>query len=943
MGNVTFTNVVGALFNLYSSPITMTNISFVNVSGTEYDSVIKTIQSEVTIFDVQVTNFSGGYPGALFSFGENRYSPHSIVRIQGLRLENVTNCPYGCITVESAYFSLTNARLWSIPSNFISATGTEIALLRVTVLSTNMAVYSKEENLRKPKPNGGFLECVDCLQITISECRFENLIAQIGGVLYITYSNPSILFSTNKYSSLVQITDTVIGNSTAFESGGALYLAESSLYTSNVEFVNTTAVAGGAVTMSCSPYQTTYYCKYRFQSTVFRDTHADMGGAIYYDSLEPAMLDNVTFENTRASKYGPILAGVPAFLKVTNDSSACDVGNMMISSGVEVDCLLAYELYDSKDQLVKLTWEPSKTCSLSLLESVEGDTVARVLDGVCNFTQLRFVSQPGNQFKVNVTTSAIDYTVQEPNKGVMRVPITYAVTVANCARGSILINERCEDCQIGYYSFDTEDKFCSPCKTGMICNGRDEVLIAPGYWRNDSLSEDIFECSLRENCLGGNDSGTCKDGHIGRLCGVCNETWFRNGQYSCTQCGSPTQAMIFGILNMIGLLIFMVIIVVLSYRSAAKVAKTTSVLLRILLNFVQEIVILRNLDLNWPLQISNFFTGVKQTGNVNYSLISYSCMYGKTGTGTDTVFNDQEIVLYLPICAFLLCTVVWAIVALIRRELIYLKAHLVMTISVVHTTLLMHIFQTNLSMLSCTQKMEKDTTWLLSDLRVQCWVGKHLDYVLWYTLPSMVIWCFVLPVGILVLIVKYRKDLRTDSNLIRFSFLCKGYKPSMFFWTFLVIFKKYFILIETVLFSQQDPALPAIAVLVCLLLYIILQIYFKPYLKPTLNATETLAVGSSITMLLTGLTGSGMSKDMSTLVTVFVGISFVVLGLFFLCLLGQVVWALIAETKWVQTIKANLRRKKVAVEYDSVNQSVKSRDPARDSEVAIDPAEKDQE
>jgi len=73
VGNVTFTNVAGSLFNLYSAPITMTNTSFVNVSGTQYDSILTTIQSDVTIINVQITNFSGGYAGALFNFGENRY------------------------------------------------------------------------------------------------------------------------------------------------------------------------------------------------------------------------------------------------------------------------------------------------------------------------------------------------------------------------------------------------------------------------------------------------------------------------------------------------------------------------------------------------------------------------------------------------------------------------------------------------------------------------------------------------------------------------------------------------------------------------------------------------------------------------------------------------------------------------------------------------------
>lgn len=885
--------------------------------------------------------FPADIPALSSALEKTGKSSHSIVRIEGLQLYNVTNCPYGCITLESAYLSVTNAMFLSIPSNFIGATGTEIVLMQVTAMNTNMAVYSLEANRKKPKPNGGFLECIDCLQITISQCRFKNLTAQIGGVLYISYSNPSVLFSTNKYSSLIQITDTLIERSTGFESGGALYLAESSIYTSNVMFIDTNAGAGGAATLVCSPYQTNYFCKYRFENTVFRNTHAEMGGALYYDSLEPAMLDNVTFENTTAEKYGPILAGVPAFLKVTQNSSACDIKNLTINSGVEVNCLLDYELYDSKNQLVKMTWDPPETCTLSVLESVEGDTVARVLEGNCTFTQLRFVSHPGTQFKINITTSAIDYNVKEPNQQVMRVPITYAVTVADCARGSILINEKCEDCQIGYYSFSTEDKFCRSCKTGMICNGRDDVPLEPGYWRNGSLSEDIFQCSLRENCLGGVESGTCKVGHIGRLCGVCEDAWFRNGQYSCTECGSPTQAMIFGILNMVALLVFLAIIVVLSIRSAAKEAKTTSVLLRILLNFVQEIVILRNLDLNWPLQISDFFTGVKQTGNVNYSLISYSCMYGKTGSSSETVFNDQEIALYLPIGASLLCAVVWTIAAVIQRKLTYLKAHLVMTISVVHTTFLMHIFQTNLSMLSCTQKMEHGTTWLLSDLRVQCWVGKHLNYVLWYTIPSLVLWCLVLPIGILVLIVRYRKDLRTSNNLVRFSFLCKGYKPSMFFWQFLVIFKKYFILIETVLFSQQNPALPAIAVLICLLIYIILQIYFKPFLKPSLNATETLAVGSSITMLLTGLIGSGMSKDMDTLVTVFVVISFVILGLFFLYLVVQVVWALLADTKWVRVIRENRKMKKIAADYDTVNQSVKNSDQIKDNQIGVEALEKE--
>jgi len=749
------------------------------------------------------------------------------------------------------------------------------------------------------------------------------------------------VITNNDGPALMSIYDTLFFNTSAREAGGALYLAEGNLYSNNMIFDRTSAGnKGGAAAIVCVPLLTNHTCDYTFNNTIFNHTSAGQGGGIHYDILEPILI-NVTFNHTTVRWFGSELAGVPAYFKpiylLKNENADFlpmdelvqpnPSRNFDLSSGQELNESLSYVVFDSLGQLIKAPID--NTCRVSIDQNgvtVQGNTIAKITTGKCMFEDISIISKPGTLFNMSVSTSAVDYANPEPNRKTQPHPISYDVTMVQCPVGSILINNICQACPVGYYSFDVEDTFCHPCKSGMICNGKNEVSMDPGFWRKSNVSDDVYTCSLAENCLGGPGIGSCKEGHMDRLCGVCLDAWFKNGQFSCTQCQSKTQAMIFGIANVVGLVIFLLILVTLSVKSAEKDAKTTSVLLRILLNFVQEVVILRNLDLKWPIQISSFFSGMKSTGNVNYSLISYSCMYGKTGSGEDTIFNDQQVVLYLPLSLFLICTVFWGIFAICKRDKKYLTAHLVMTISVVHTTFLMHIFNTNLNMISCA-KMEHGTYWLLYDLRVQCWVGRHLDYVIWYTLPSMFIWCVVLPVGMVVLLVKYKSKLGTRENKMRFSFLCKGYKSQLFFWQFLIIFKKYFILIESVLFSQENPALPAIAVLLCLLIYIILQIYFKPYLKGSLNATEMLAVGSTITMLLAGLIGSGIDSDMSPVVTVFVVITFMILGSFFLYLVWQVVHAIINESKWMQRYKEK-RKKKVVPQYESVDmQLYESRNP----------------
>ena len=50
------------------------------------------------------------------------------------------------------------------------------------------------------------------------------------------------------------------------------------------------------------------------------------------------------------------------------------------------------------------------------------------------------------------------------------------------------------------------------------CPGGDVIMVAPGFWRINNKTDEIFECyNRRSNCLGGN-LNFCEKGYLGALC-----------------------------------------------------------------------------------------------------------------------------------------------------------------------------------------------------------------------------------------------------------------------------------------------------------------------------------------------------------------------------------------------------------------------------------------
>lgn len=84
-------------------------------------------------------------------------------------------------------------------------------------------------------------------------------------------------------------------------------------------------------------------------------------------------------------------------------------------------------------------------------------------------------------------------------------PYKIKATLRGCMMGEINNTEtkHCEVCPLNFYSFDVDDKECTPCPIKkMICLGGAETKVKPDYWRPNITTDYIIPCRLKGVCVG---------------------------------------------------------------------------------------------------------------------------------------------------------------------------------------------------------------------------------------------------------------------------------------------------------------------------------------------------------------------------------------------------------------------------------------------------------
>ena len=200
-----------------------------------------------------------------------------------------------------------------------------------------------------------------------------------------------------------------------------------------------------------------------------------------------------------------------------------------------------------------------------------------------------------------------------------------------------------------------------------------------------------------------------------------------------------------------------------------------------------------------------------------------------------------------------------------------MKNELVASIIIVMFLFHPQILRYMLSAFAC-QEIDSNEYWLISNLDILCWHGEHSFYTLYVAFPGLVLWGLFAPGFVLVFILKYRKYLKEADMLTRFGFLFLGYKSHLYYWEFVIIYRKIVIVMISVFLSTVSNAVQGQVAFLVLITAFYFHSVYMPFETEKLNKLEQMSIlTSAITiycglLYLTGDMGEGMKIFLFTLI-----------------------------------------------------------------------------
>jgi len=161
------------------------------------------------------------------------------------------------------------------------------------------------------------------------------------------------------------------------------------------------------------------------------------------------------------------------------------------------------------------------------------------------------------------------------------------------------------------------------------------LSLRPGFWRSSANSTNIVQCYTDRGCIGGlypldatdDEFPLCGIGYGGNLCGKClvvdGVTYTRSGLYDCAICPEKVTNAI----KIVGIFLTMLagVIILLYVNLRKRTESETSVVLRIMTNYIQILATTAAFNLDWPSYLESFFGIVQSVSESTESYISFDC------------------------------------------------------------------------------------------------------------------------------------------------------------------------------------------------------------------------------------------------------------------------------------------------------------------------------
>ncbi|KAL4502196.1 hypothetical protein ABPG72_000431 [Tetrahymena utriculariae] len=429
---------------------------------------------------------------------------------------------------------------------------------------------------------------------------------------------------------------------------------------------------------------------------------------------------------------------------------------------------------------------------------------------------------------------------------------------------------KCEVCKLGKFSLVAQPNTQTQCQTSTSNAVKQsygfEIELNQGYWRSHMMSDNFLKCDLKENCNGGESTETnqiCHLGHIGPLCEACdiqgivwNQKFAHSGNHSCTPCNSVTKNTIKILLFILTTFIFIVLVlkstlkycmnkIYLKYLAMTGMLimgcsankKITSVYVKILMSYVQVLESVRYFGINF---IEIFLQGINYVASpLEQVSFSGECFMADIGIDMPLVYFKILFALVTPF-VFLFIVLVFYYCLF---KLNYIKKEIKNYYSYTSIFYIILLFQNKIvnMLVEVFNRREIDgEVYMKVNLQYRFYDDQHEKYFKYMIFPSLVFWTLGVILSILIVLLKYRKNLQSVKSQFKFGFLYGEYKEDCFYWELLRIFTRVGISMSCN-FYHQIPKVSCMLMFLVLVIYLIILYFKKPFIQRQLNNLELLS------------------------------------------------------------------------------------------------------
>ena len=692
--------------------------------------------------------------------------------------------------------------------------------------------------------------------VYIQGCKFEDL-RDLSAIYY----EIALDETYGEALSEIRVEDSLFKNIT-FTIGPALAILPKALgfssYRINVSIINSLFEAnhadlGGALLI----YNSTVY----IIDSKFVDNSAELGGdAIYLGGLSERDIHttNVTFKKAKNSHHRNI-GYEPNALNISfvyNQSN-----NMVVNFGIirVGDFWHTFIKNISSEELsggyLRLDFvDDYENSAVDFSKSYDGTFIVKGNLDYHISTTFNAQIQPSNGTSQNISLSNLFIAgnaysqinlVLSYHSDRYSNDIPIEIILRPCMSGEYNDSVTCVSCPLGAYSFQP-DQNCTKCPTNATCVRQSQICPNVGFWNSRRNSTVIHACRPGR-CLNEQDCLNCASGYAGPLCEGCDfgNSYVENGYLKCGICEDPNMSLVYTILFAVAYFLYQLFSIYILYAASGKTPKPGREFLTLrkversyytksFLTYTQLMSILyMHSD-----ELYNSLGLAPQLGNPS-ALITYGTQCSLIALGVqsaDFLYSQTLFQIIYPVVQFVTISFVVAITTLIKRDIDYKK--------IIATTALYLILGNQPGIvnslglfLSCRTLDDLGFSFITAHPNWKCDTEQYVTFAHSFVIPSLGIWCGVVPILLFLVLYTNRQDFGEDKAKSSLAVLTSGLQKECYFWGIVLMALK--LCLSFLVFSLQQKSQTQIFLsLVLLWTYQSSVRLLKPYKNPSFNTFQ---------------------------------------------------------------------------------------------------------